>query len=79
MDLLRLYSDNPTYVCIHLTEERLTREVADRLEFVGIESITDGGPFLAYGIVQLSRRSLAELECDPIVDYVEVAAPPTGM
>lgn len=79
MDLLGCHSDNHVYVCIHLTQERLTRDMAERLEYEGIESVTEGGPFIAYGIVQLSKRIILDVEMDPNVDSIELGEPPSGM
>ena len=79
MDLLGCHSVNPAYICIHLTSERLTRDMAERLEVEGVDCVTDGGPFLAYGIVELSKRSFIEIEGDPNVDYIELGEPPSGM
>lgn len=79
MDLLSCFDDKPAFVCIHLLSERLTRELADRLEFKGVECVTDGGPYKAYGIVRVTRRLIDEVEHDPNVESVEFSEPPAGM
>lgn len=64
------------YVRVAITKEYLSEEDESRLGNLGIDCLSDAGPYEIYGVVANSARALARVLNDEVVRAVDLEEPP---
>lgn len=66
------------YIRLHLVHDSLTSEGRRRLEHVGVECLSDGSEFEAYGVIPERPELIERITLDPEIVICTLEEPPSG-